>query len=407
MIDGSGKFLIPGLWDMHAHFTHDQSTLDLCVAHGVTTVRDMGSLAVKRDGDGIASLPRDDAIKLGLQVRDEIIAGKRTGPRIYSVGMIITGGTAADAPMHHIVVETPEAARAAVNKLADLGVDAIKVHARLSRESFFAIVEEAGKRKLPVVGHTPLALDPVEVSDAGQETIEHHTGIWEYAHKNVPKGDEEQARQRYAQEYATFKKNKTAMVPTLVSYLAGAESFGYIEKPESNPHLGHVVPEMALRWKQDWPKSEFSAEQSRNFYNSVKILQEMTKAMHEQGVTILAGTDVGGIFTYPGLDLHRELKLLVDAGLSPMDVLRSATILPAETAGAMEASGSISAGKIADLVLLRADPLQNIENAAQIEMVVLRGRVLDRSELEGLRRAVAERARPTLDILQRVPWLVE
>ena len=149
-IDGAGKFLIPGLWDMHSHFTHDQSTLDLYVAYGVTTIRDMGSLAVKRTGDMTAeSIPRDDAIKLDLQVRDEILSGKGFGPRIYSVGMIVTGGNAAEAGSHHIVVETPDAARAAVNKLADLRVDAIKVHARLTRESFFAIIDEAKKRALP------------------------------------------------------------------------------------------------------------------------------------------------------------------------------------------------------------------------------------------------------------------
>jgi len=407
-IDGSGKFLIPGLWDMHAHFTHDPSTLDLYVSYGVTTIRDMGSLAVKRTGEReVESLPRDQAIKLGLQVRDEILAGKRTGPRIYSVGMIITGGNAAEAAPHQIVVETPEQARAAVNKMADLGVDAIKVHARLTRDTYLAIIDEAKKRGLPVVGHTPVALDPITVSDAGQRTIEHDTGIWEYAHKDVPKEDKEQVRQRYAQEYATIKKNGTAMVPTLVSYLAGAESYAYIQKPETNPYLDHVVPELALRWKKDWPKSEFSEEQSKAFYQSVDVLKKMTKDMHDQGVTILAGTDVGGIFTYPGLDLHRELKLLVEAGLSPMDVLRSATILPSETVRAADKSGSITAGKVADLVLLRADPLQDIANARQIETVVLRGNVLDKSQLDKLRKDVAERTQPTLDILKNVPWLEE
>jgi len=406
-IDGTGMFLIPGLWDMHTHFTHDQSTLDLNVVHGVTTLRDMGSLAGTRVGDKWKSLPRQEAIRAVLRVRDEIASGKRQGPTIYSVGMIVTGGKVADAAPHQIVVETPEQARQAVNMLADLHVDAIKVHARLTRDTFDAIMSEAKKRKLPVVGHTPTALDPVVVSNAGQKTIEHMTGIWEYAHKNVPKGNEEMAQQRYDQEFATFRKNGTALVPTLVNYLAGAEAYAYIQKPESNPHLDHVVPELALRWKSDWPKSEFDSTQSKGFYESVKTLQRMTKDAHDKGVVILAGTDIGGIFTYPGLDLHRELQLLVEAGLSPMDALRSATILPAETIGSSKTSGSVTAGKTADLVLLDADPLQDIANADRIEAVVVRGRVIDRKQLDQMRKLVADRARATLDILQRVPWMEE
>jgi imidazolonepropionase-like amidohydrolase len=406
-IDGTGMFLIPGLWDMHTHFTHDQSTLDLNIVHGVTTLRDMGSLAGRRDGDKWESLPREEAIRAVLSVRDEIASGKREGPTIHSVGMIVTGGKVAIASPHQIVVETPEQARQAVNMLADLHVDAIKVHARLTRDTFDAIVSEAKKRKLPVYGHTPVALDPVVVSNAGQKTIEHMTGVWEYAHKDVPKENEERAQQRYDQEFATFRKNGTAIVPTLVSYLAGAEAYAYIQKPESNPYLDHVTPELALRWKADWPKSQFDSTQSKDFYESVKTLQQMTKDAHDKGVVILAGTDIGGIFTYPGLDLHRELKLFVEAGLSPMDALRSATILPAETMGSSKTSGSVSRGTIADLVLLAADPLQDIANADRIETVVVRGRVIDRKQLDQVRKVVAERAKPTLDILQRVPWLEE
>ena len=408
-IDGTGKFLIPGLWDMHTHFTHDQSTLDMYLAYGVTTIRDMGSTAVRRTNDHVEHLPRDEAIALSLRVRDEVRSGKRLGPDIYSVGMIITGSAPGDtaSPLHQLIVNTPEEARATVDKLAGLGVDAIKVHARLSHDAFFAIVDEAKTRHLPVVGHTPVALDPVVVSDAGQKTIEHITGIWEYAHKNVAKGDTVTVRQRYATEYATFRKNGTVQVPTIVSYLAGAEAYAYMQKPESNPHLDHIVPELALLWKIEWPKSEFSEEQSKGFYSSVKTIQHMVKNMHDQGVVVLAGTDFGGIFTYPGLDLHRELKLLVDSGLTPIEVLRSATILPAETVGAGDRSGSVTAGKIANLILLDADPLQDVANASKIDLVVLRGQVLDRNRLDQLRASVAERSRPTLEILQRVPWLEE
>ena len=407
VIDGTGKFLIPGLWDMHTHFTSDRSTLDLFLAHGVTGVRDMGSIALRRTGNQVDYLPRDEAIKEIVQTRDDVLSGKLLGPRIFTGGMIVTGpnpnNPSAPAAPHQIVVRTEAEARSTVNKLADMRVDFIKVHARLSRETFLAIIDEAKKRRLPVVGHVPLSVDPMIVSEAGQKSIEHLTGVWEYAHKGLPTSGGMNPK-RFKTEIDEFRKNGTWQVPTLVSYLAGAEAYRTANNPDTEPALDYVVPELVLRWKGDWSLSEFTPEQSKGFRDSVKILQEMTAELKKGNVGILAGSDFAGIFTYAGESLHKELELLKEAGLTPMETLQAATIRPAEFLGIDKETGSITRGKAADLVVLRSDPLQDIRNAKAIEAVFVKGQLLDRTRLDSLLKRVAERAKPSRQMMKTVPW---
>ncbi|HKY30705.1 MAG TPA: amidohydrolase family protein [Pyrinomonadaceae bacterium] len=406
-IDGTGKFLIPGLWDMHTHFTSDQSTLDLFLAHGITGVRDMGSIALRRTGNKVDYLPRDEAIKEIVQTRDEVLSGKLLGPRIFTGGMIVTGpnpnNPSAPAAPHQIVVRTEAEARSTVNRLADMRVDFIKVHARLSRETFLAIIDESKKRRVPVVGHVPLSIDPMIVSQAGQKSIEHLTGVWEYAHKGMPTSGGMDPK-RFKTEIDEFRKNGTWQVPTLVSYLAGAEAYRIANNPDSEPALDYVVPELVLRWKGDWSLSEFTPEQSKGFRDSVKILEEMTAELRKGGVGILAGSDFAGIFTYAGESLHKELELLNQAGLTPMETLQTATIRPAEFLGIDKDTGSITRGKAADLVLLRSDPLQDIRNARAIEAVFVRGQLLNRKRLDLLLKKVAERAKPSRQMMKTLPW---
>ncbi len=407
VIDGTGKFLMPGLWDMHTHFTQDRSSLDLFLAHGVTGVRDMGSIALKRAGNTSEYLPRDEAIRWIVQTRDDVRGGKLLGPTLFTAGMIVTGphprNPSAPAPPHQLVVTTPDEARAAVNKLADLKVDFIKVHARLTRECFFALLDEAKKRKLPVAGHVPVALNPIEVSEAGQKSIEHLTGVWEYAHQGLPE-NEDMDPKRFQREIDVFRKHRTAHVPTLVNYQAPVEAYRILQDLDSEPALDYVVPELALRWMGDWSRSDFNEKMARDFADSVATLQKMTLALSRKGVPILAGSDCGGAFTYPGISLHRELELLHQGGLSPMQTLQAATLRPAEFLGIANQTGSVSRGKRADLVLLRADPLRDIKNTGAIEAVVLHGQLLDRARLDGLLDAVKQRARTTRELLKTLPW---
>lgn len=409
VIDGIGKYLVPGLWDMHTHFTQDSASLDLFLANGITGVRDMGAIALRRDGNRVSNLPRDEAIQLLVRTRDDIRTGKLLGPRMYTVGMIVTGPNpnnpnATPAP-HQIVVKTPEEARAAVNKLADMRVDAIKVHARLTRDCFLAIVDEAAKRKLRVTGHTPVALDPVEVANAGQSTIEHFTGVWEYAHKGGLKKGDPGIDVGYQTEIDAFKKNNVYIVPTLVNFQAPAEAHRIVNNNfEHEPLIDFVVPELALNWVREWSKTDFDAKTAKGFSDSVKTLQEMTVRFHKGGVAILAGTDASGIFTYPGFSLHEEMRLLNAGGLSPLDSLRSATIVPARYLGIEKETGSVSAGKSADLVLLRADPLADIRNTTAIDSVFVRGKLLDQKALKAMLDRVRERSKTSRTLLRTLKW---
>jgi imidazolonepropionase-like amidohydrolase len=406
VVDGAGKYLIPGLWDMHTHFTQHPSSLDLFVAHGITGVRDMGSLAVKRTGDSVQFLERDDAIRSIIDAREKVKRGEILGPVIFTPGIIVTGPNPADpsAPAlpHQIVVRTPEEARETVTKLKRMGVDSIKVHARLSPECYQAIVEAAKHHQLPVEGHVPLSINPMIVSQAGQRSIEHVTGVWEYANIGMQRG---MNPQRFQDQIQEFKKNQTWHVPTLVNYLAGAEAYRITREPASEPELDLVPPEILLQWKADWSLADFSPEQSKAFQTSVEILQEMVLEMSKGGVGIMAGSDCGGIFTYPGMSLHKELELLHEAGLTPLQTLQSATIRPAEFLGLSNRRGSVEKGKVADLVLLRANPLKNIKNTREIEAVVLGGRLLDRKALDGTMARVRARAKESRKLVETVPWV--
>lgn len=143
---------------------------------------------------------------------------------------------------------------------------------------------------------------------------------------------------------------------------------------------------------------------AKDFADSVVTLQKMTLALTRKGVPILAGSDCGGVFTYPGISLHRELELLHQGGLSPMQALQAATLRPAEFLGIANQTGSVSRGKLADLVLLRADPLRDIKNTGAIEAVVLHGQLLDRARLDGLLDGVKQRAQTTRQLMKTLPW---
>lgn len=411
VIDGSGKFAIPGLWDMHTHFTADPSSLDLFIANGVTGVRDMGSIAVKRKGKVVEYLPRDEAIRLIIDTRNKVRDGKLLGPTIYTVGMIVTGPSRRNpngpsAP-HQIVVKTPAEARATVRRLKRMGVDFIKVHARLTRESFLAITDEAKRLGLPVVGHVPTDINPIEASRAGMKSIEHLTGEWEYAHEGLPESDQRMKPGRFAAEVAEFRKNHTWQVPTIVNYQAAANGYGIIQDFDAEKPLDYVAPELAMRWMATWPKAEFTLQTVKDFTDSVETIQDMTKRLVQGGVPVMAGTDSGSIFTYPGISLHKELELLNQGGLTTMQTLRSATIRPAQFLGIENKAGSIAKGKVADLVLLNADPLTDIKNTTRIDTVILKGRVLDRAQLDGILQRLRKRAAQTRTILKTYPWTID
>lgn len=400
VIDARGKFLIPGLWDMHVHAFNRDLFFPLLVANGVTGIRDM-----------FGPMP-----ELAAQWRKQMDEGKLIGPRLYVAGPIVDG----PKPIWpgSIATGSAEQGRHAVESLKKRGADFVKVYSLLGRDAYFAIADEAKKQGIPFAGHVPLVVKASEASDAGQKSIEHLTGVLaacatgedemlkEMAEamsgndqRNSPfrvmsrhaKRMLETYSERKAKElFSRFVRNGTWQVPTLIIL----RNVTYIDDPElaRDPRLKYVPP----YFKQSWdPKKDFRfRSRTPESIASQKLVYqknlELVGAMSRAGVGILAGTDLGNPYIYAGFSLHDELALLVKAGLTPLQALQTATINPAKYLGLLDQLGTVEKGKLADLVLLDADPMKDISNTQKIDSVVLRGRLFAKSELqEMLARAEA------------------
>lgn len=392
-INARGKFLIPGLWDMHVHEIfgdwipeEEKITPALFVLNGVTGVRDMG-------GD----------LEPLKKWRSSIAAGDLLGPRMVISGPMLDGPTPAfpsSAP-----IKDAADGRRVVEELNNAGADFIKIQSLVPPDGYFAAAAEAKKLGITFAGHVPDKVRAVDASNAGQKSIEHLTGVFE-ACSTVeeelmakPRGP---GRGRFLSTYdperartliALFVRNKTWQVPTL--YWEQGEWL--IEK--TNQGADPLIKYAATAWRErTWPmftreiskswSTDPIAEREAFFEAELKIIGDMNRA----GVPILAGTDTAaGVRVYPGFSLHQELSLLVKAGLSPMQALQSATSNAAKFLELAD-SGTIERGKRADLVLLDADPLTNIANTHKISAVVLNGRYLNRSELDHLQTQIQEAA---------------
>lgn len=386
VVDASGKYLIPGLLDMHVHLFSNASrpatnlkewAFPLFVANGVTGVRDMWT-----DPDDIA---------LAKQWEREIQVGALVGPRIAWSSRIIDG----EPPIwpHSLVVQTADEARRAVRGLARGGAGFIKVYWNLSREAYFAIAEEAKRLRIPFAGHVPFAVSAAEASDAGQKSIEHLTGILETCStrgdefRRIPRDQWSPALQSvlwstYHEQactalFARFAKNGTWHTPTLV--LRRALSYRDSPVVHDNPALKYVPAEEREQWRTG-PERQGAGNVEVRRARFAKMLG-IVGAMHRAGVGLLAGTDLGNPYIVPGFSLHDELALFVDAGLTPLEALQTATRDAARYLGRSDL-GTIEKGKLADLVLLAADPLADIHNTRQVAGVVLNGRYFAMPDLQ-------------------------
>ena len=383
VVDAKGQFMIPGLWDMHSHVFMRKNkmlpllTLYLFVAHGVTGVRDMGDQGVKDDFG-------DFPYVQDFEWRQAIAAGP-LGPRLNLAGVIVDGPKSPRAGWASIHNEAQ--ARELVGSLKRLGADVIKPYDRLPRDAYFALADEAKKQGLAFAGHTPFAVSVAEASDAGQRSIEHLTGVLlasshredEYM-KAILAGqsppdlktlldsyDDEKAKRLFAR----FVKNGTYHAPTFVR--------GRVEPvPMSDPRIvKYFTP--ALR-DEYAPSLKANPANAANRRLSYETNQRLVREMHRSGVKMLAGTDT----RFFGSDLHAELAEFVKAGLTPMEALQPATKNAAEYLGALQSMGTVEKGKLADLVLLNASPLDAISNTSKINAVVVDGRLLDRAALDRL-----------------------
>jgi imidazolonepropionase-like amidohydrolase len=364
-IDGRGKFLMPGLWDMHVHLGFArESALPAFVANGVTAVRDLG-------GD-LEELDR---------WRTEIASGTRVGPLIVRTGPMLIGQN----PLRfQLLIETPEQGRDTVRRLRAAGVEQIKVKP-MSRDAYFAILAEARALGLPVTGHVPQTVSPAEASDAGQ-SVEHANTLFDgtfYTARRIQNLSQEVALWRGTDEarelFQRFVRNGTFVDPTLVA-LERLSMRGEFGLPD--PDWRYTAASARAEAEKLLPVRYDAAPQPRTRGADLREMQAVTRMMHDAGVKLLAGTDVSFI-NAPGFSLHDELDLLVAAGLPPSAALRAATSNPAAVFPKLE-TGSMAQGRRADLVLLDANPLIDIRNARRIRAVILAGKLFDRPALDRL-----------------------
>jgi len=354
VIDCSGKFLIPGLWDMHVHFdiSGKAASMPMYIANGVTGVRDMGG-----DYNSIQ--------RWRSQSRD----GRLLVPTIVAAGPILDGKTPG-FPLR-MTVENAADARRAVVSLKKRGVDFIKVHNLLSRSAYFSAAAESKRQRLDFAGHVPFAVTAAEASNAGQKSIEHLSGL-----PDTYDGKKGSAL------FGLFVKNRTWQCPTLVAL----RSIAFLNDSDfiNDERMKYVPSAVKESWAFQIDKffRNRTPETLATGKASVQQYIREVGALRRAGVEILAGTDVGVPYVFPGFSLHDELALLVQAGLTPMEALQSATRNPAKYLGLLQTQGTVERGKIADLVLLDEDPLWKISNSRKIAAVMLRGRLLPKAELQ-------------------------
>lgn len=409
-VDGKGMYLIPGLWDMHVHLMiYKEHALPLFLANGVTTIREVGG----------------DLKEVGW-IRQEVKAGRMMGPDVMIAGPTLDAVQITRAfPEVRAAVPTPEAGRAMVDSLAGLDVDVIKVHSMTPRAAYFAILDEAKKKGIPVVGHVPDSVSIEEAIDSGQRTIEHDFGI---AFANSPRGRDLRARLMAAQAaYARRAGDGFKVGAAFQIRLAWHDSAmaNYSYQPAAvfartaakrpvwfDPTLLAVNKTVLASEPGAWdlPELKFVPKAAREFNDVTPPKAHPTQADVDAGraewanllrtfrelvrekAKFLAGTDVPVMPLVPGFSLHREMRLLVEAGLTPLEAIQAASRNGAQSMNQAD-RGTIESGKLASMVLLGADPLKDIGNLDAVRTVVLRGRLLDRATLDRMLRDAEAYAR--------------
>lgn len=389
IVNANGKYLMPGLWDMHVHTAFvspawdEKVILPLYIANGVTGARDMG-------GD-------PDVLE---RRRSRIESGELLGPHLIVAGPFLAAGK---SDQQTIAVNTPEEARRAVGTVKSRGDDFVKILSNVPRDSYFAIADESAKQKIPFAGHVPYSISVREAVSAGQRSIEHLTGIPLACSSREDELRSQELTALADHDYATYGKlsaqvlasydqakartlflqiaqSKTWQVPTIV----WTQTNSRIGDPalENDPRLKYVPVSIREQWKPAKLLKDVSPADLTEIKAEAARVLELVKAMHEAGVQFMAGTDGPDPYVFPGFSLHDELEWLVKSGFTPLQALQAATIGPAVFLSKTDKYGVAEVGQVADLVLLDANPLQDIRNTKKIFGVVVGGKYYSRTALD-------------------------
>ena len=421
VIDGRGRFLIPGLWDMHTHSTtlSAQYQHPLFIANGVTGVRDLWGCMSEPD-------PFFACIDDRRRWNAALAAGEGLTPRYVgqSSYQINGGDEVPEGYPAFFRARTADEARRLVDYYDQAGADILKVYSDLSPEAYVALAAEAGRRGLRVEGHRPVRVSLEAMLDAGQRSVEHarlfllecYAGAQAFRALPDPLAAytpdlrarlvDGQDEARCGRLIGRLAESDTWWTPTLQTLRMGALAADPAFR--SDPRLQYVPYVFSkLMWEPDADRMAASATDAsgRNVHAALyRLALDHVGRAHAAGARILTGTDAFDTYVFPGFSTHDELVELVAAGLSPADALRSATIDAAIFSGVEEAYGSIAPGKAADLLLLGADPLLDVGNTRQIDGLFFNGRYFDRPSLDRLLEFAAQQAgsvRANLQIIWR------
>lgn len=402
VVNGTGKYLIPGLWDMHVHLTGvekrawtEDVILPLYLANGIVGVRDMGS---------------DFSLVQGWRQRVE--SGEIPGPHIVTPGPFLDARS--DNPLTAVAVPDAATGRQMVNQLKQRGVDFIKVLSP-PREAYFAILDEAHKQGMQVAGHVPEGVSAEEASEAGQFSIEHLSGVLMGASSKEKELSAARAKALAAHDAAAlqkvrqetydsfslpklrgllreFREHRTWQTPTLVWTQTMSE---LAQRAAHDDRL----KQMPAWVRADWDPAKLLPQMVVGDAGTAQLnrlvaarYQAIVAEMGAAKVGLLAGSDSPDPYVFPGSSLHEELELMVKAGLNPLEALQAATLRPAEFLGEQGRARSFAMGQEGDLLLLDANPLDDIRNTRKIFAVIMHGRYYSRQDLDRLLAKAAEAA---------------
>jgi imidazolonepropionase-like amidohydrolase len=361
-IDARGKTILPGLWDMHAHFEQVEWG-PIYLAAGVTTVRDCGN-----------------EFEFITAVRDAVADGRGLGPRLLMAGIVDGTGPLALGVAR---VDTPEEARVWTDKYHDAGFQQMKIYSSVKLEEVKDVAEEAHRLGMTVTGHVPEGLNAYQVIEAGQDQINHISYIADIMMPPLPEGANRLDRANAAanidlkspeaqKAIAFLVQHGTVVDPTVALFEFFTASSA--KPPVSiEPGVAHVAPELQAILAEAGPPTPHTELQEKIVQKDIVIIG----ALHHAGVPIVAGTDQ----TVPGYSLYREIELYAQAGFTPMEAIQAATIVPARVMGLDKEVGTVEAGKRADVIILDGNPLESIHNIRKVEFVITNGVMYNSAEL--------------------------